>query len=692
MFRTVLCLLLGCGFVGSLAEAQPRPMSPVDMIEMPRLSNGALSPDGRHFAYLRSQTLWDANKIVTRLTVIETETGLPIDISLETEETDPDRPIWWKPDSSGFIFLKTPDGSEKQQAFFYDLERQDHTQLTQHAETVLDIIWHTDGRGFYFISVQQQPDDDTQLLADGWIIPPFESNANREIWSFDLESRSAVSVVAGPYSVRQVSVSRDGQSLIYSRLPDHRFDSIYRGDVLVQSRDAEKPVRWTSNVHGEGAPKLSPDGQTLAYIATVDEDGVPFHEAKVFLKRAGETPVRLLPGTVMEALGFAWDRSGKGLYIRGNTGLRANLYHYTLETGELRTITQGDQSLTGWTYDPVSDTHIAKIETAQSPGEYALMRDEETGFQPLTREYAHWPETFSMPRQEEVRWRSRWNVQIEGLLVYPIGYEPGKRYPLVTITHGGPQSSARFGNWFATSYLPVLAGQGYMVLLPNHRGGSGYGDRFLRDMAGRYFRNAHHDVMSGIDAMIDRGLADPDRLIKMGWSAGGHMVNKLITHTDRFKVASSGAGASDWLSLHGESDSRFARQFIFGGTPFSRDAPRSRYTQDSPLKNAWKVSTPTLFFVGENDTRVPPTQSILMYRAVRATGTPTVLYQAENEPHNFRKPANQLFKINTELGWFAGFALGERYEPVLPSEAFEIAPPPADLAQAATEPEGAPSP
>ena len=209
-------------------------------------------------------------------------------------------------------------------------------------------------------------------------------------------------------------------------------------------------------------------------------------------------------------------------------------------------------------------------------------------------------------------------------------------------------------------------------------------------MAGRYFRNAHHDVMDGVDAMIERGLADPDKLIKMGWSAGGHMVNKLITHTDRFKVASSGAGAADWLSMHGESDSRFARQFIFGGTPWQRDAPRGRYTQDSPLRNAWRVTTPTVFFVGENDTRVPPTQSILMYRAVQATGTPTVLFQAADEPHNFRKPANQLFKINTELEWYAGFALGERYEPVLPDAAYEL--PPAALTQAASDPVEVPSP
>lgn len=667
-------------------------MSPVDMIEMTRLSNGTLSPDGRYFAYLRSETVWSENKIVNRLKVIDRTLSAQLDLAIEPDDEDSHSRVWWHPDSSGFIYLKKPEGEKKRQAFFYHLERQDETQLTAHGGAVLDVFWLPDGTGFYFISVAQPSREDGRLLNQGWLIPPFESNAYREIWLFDLTERTAQAVVSGNFSVRQVAVSRDGATLSYSRLPDHRFDSAYRGDVFTRRRDTGETRRWTGNTHGESIPQLSPDGKTLAYVATVDEDGRHFYEPKVFIKTETGPAKRLLPRMAMEALGFNWDQSGEGLFILGNTGLRANLYHYTLATGTLRQLTRGDQSISNWTYDSRSDTHIVRIETADSPGEYQLMRSSDATLSPITAEYADWPETFLLPRQERVSWRSRWGSRIEGLLVYPIGYEPGKRYPLVTITHGGPQSSARFGTWFVTNYLPVLTGQGYMVLLPNHRGSTGYGDRFMRDMAGRYFRNAHLDVMAGIDAMIERGLADPDRLIKMGWSAGGHMTNKLITHTDRFKVASSGAGASDWLSMHGESDSRFARQFIFGGTPWQREAPRRQYTQDSPLRNAWRVTTPTLFFVGEKDTRVPPTQSILMHRAISATGTPTALYQAQDEPHNFRKPANQLFKINTELNWYAAFALGDRFEPVLPDEAFADEPLSVDLSQTGVELEEAPSP
>ncbi len=692
MMRAALFLLMLASFVIGTSTAEPRPMSPVDMVEIPRLSDGKLSPDGRYFAYLRSETLWSENKSLNRRIVIDRDSGTPFAINVRSDTETADSEVWWKPDSSGFVFLQKPAGKKKRQVFFYDIRQHEQTQLTAHGEAVLDVIWRPDATGFYFITAQQQSVGDQQLLTDGWVIPPFESNAHRELWFFDLTETKARPVISGEFSIRNVTLSRDGQYLTYSRVPDHRFNSMHRGDVFVLEENGGKTVRWTSNVHAERAPQISPDGRDLVYIAAANKDGEPFYEPKVFLKTAEAAPKRLLGDMAMEALDVTWDETGTGLYILGNTGLRANLYHYTLATEELRQITSGDQSVTAWTYDPLTNRHIARIETAQSPGEFRIMDNLATGFQPITSEFSHWPDTFLLPRQEQVSWRGRRNARLEGLLVYPIGYEPGKRYPLVTITHGGPQASARFGTWFTSSYLPVLAGQGYMVFLPNHRGGTGYGDRFMRDMAGRYFRNAHHDVMDGIDALIDRGLADPDRLIKMGWSAGGHMVNKLITHTDRFKVASSGAGASDWLSMHGESDSRYPRRFIFGGTPWQKDAPRSRYAQDSPLRNAWRVTTPTLFFVGENDQRVPPTQSILMHRAVRATGTPSVLYQAEDEPHNFRKPANQLFKINTELSWYAGFALGERFEPILPNEAYQSPPREVDLTQISAEPEGAPSP
>ncbi len=122
------------------------------------------------------------------------------------------------------------------------------------------------------------------------------------------------------------------------------------------------------------------------------------------------------------------------------------------------------------------------------------------------------------------------------------------------MTHGGPQASDKFSFGRCGNEMQVLAGKGYVVLQPNYRGSTGYGDPFLRDMVGHYFQNAHLDVMTGVDEVIRRGIADPDRMVKMGWSGGGHMTNKIITFTDRFKAAASGAGAANWISMYAQSD------------------------------------------------------------------------------------------------------------------------------------------
>ncbi len=199
------------------------------------------------------------------------------------------------------------------------------------------------------------------------------------------------------------------------------------------------------------------------------------------------------------------------------------------------------------------------------------------------------------------------------------------------------------------------------MLQPNYRGSTGYGDAFLRDMIGQYFRNAHLDVMAGVDHLVRIGLADPDRLVKMGWSAGGHMTNKIITFTDRFKAASSGAGAANWVSMYAQSDVRTYRTPWFGGTPWQKDAPIAAYWDNSPIKDVALVRTPTIFLVGERDVRVPLPQAVEMFRALKANGVPTRLYVAPREPHGFQELRHQLFKVNVELEWFEKHAMGRPY-------------------------------
>jgi dipeptidyl aminopeptidase/acylaminoacyl peptidase len=289
---------------------------------------------------------------------------------------------------------------------------------------------------------------------------------------------------------------------------------------------------------------------------------------------------------------------------------------------------------------------------------HTLPADGNTEPRRVTNVFDYVDRQFLLARQHRLTWKGQDGQQIEGLLYYPVDYVPGRRYPLIVITHGGPEESDKFG---FSSDVQVYAGKGYAVLKPNYRGSTGYGDAFLRGMVGGYFNQAHLDVMSGVDAVIAMGLADPDRLVKMGASAGGHMTNKLITFTDRFKAASSFAGAANWISMYAQSDTRLRRDLWFGGTPYDEGTPFEAYWNHSPLKDVARAKTPTLFIVGENDPRVPMAQSVEMYRALKRHHVPTRLYIGPREGHGFGELRHRLFKFQVEMEWFEKYANNRVY-------------------------------
>ena len=681
MSRAIWVLLSGLIFSSTAfsMESTPREMTAVDMVELPRLSEPALSPDGTKLLYLRSYVDWNENKTIRRYRLIDLATGeeLPL-FDPKDEEESFDRG-YWSPDGSGFITLlernngdseKDENENKTEQAYFFSVETGELKRLTDHGEDVRDIIWAPDGKSFYFRPSRMLDAEDKRLLEDDWLIRAYDAPAFREIWRHILETGASERVISGDYSISSYSVSEDGSTIIHMRAPGALIDDSQEGELWLFDVETNEETPLTENNYREAGPKLSPDNKRFAYIATVNEDGEAYYEDNIFVQEVGSAKPRLLlPDEAMEMVDFAWAASGDAIYILGNIGLRTELFLYAFSDDSLTRLTTGEHVLDEWSYLPDRNTHVAIIESAINPGEIYMKQGDGEDFVVVTSEYETWNAQFKLPKQETVTWQGRRGVAIEGLLVYPIDYEPGQRFPLVTITHGGPRSSSQFGSWNYSRYVPVLAAQGYGVLLPNHRGGTGYGDKFMRDMVGEYFTNAHHDVLDGVDALIERGFADPDRLIKMGWSAGGHMTNKIITVTDRFKAASSGAGASDWVSMYGESDVRFNRTPWFGGAPWEKNAPLKSFARQSMLKDAWKVKTPTLFLVGGDDVRVPPTQAIMMYRGVKASGAMTQLYQAPGQPHGWRRPSYRLFKINTELEWYARHALGETYEASFPPEA-----------------------
>ncbi|MDX1605144.1 MAG: prolyl oligopeptidase family serine peptidase, partial [Candidatus Competibacterales bacterium] len=280
----------------------------------------------------------------------------------------------------------------------------------------------------------------------------------------------------------------------------------------------------------------------------------------------------------------------------------------------------------------------------------------------LTRDNADYTAGREMPRQEAFRWSGPDGRQVEGLLFIPPESAGGGPRPCVVGLHGGPAESVRFGPGKDTDYATVLASRGFLVFRPNYRGSTGYGDEVYRDIVGRYFNHMPGDVLSGVEALVEQGLADPDRLAVMGYSAGGALTKKLVTMTDRFRAASAGAGASCWWTMYALGDLRVTRDHWFGGPPRFEDGDPGIWWDASPMRDVAKAKTPMLLFYGEEDRRNPWFEGALFHRALQDNGIECRLFLAPGQGHGDWKKSFHLAKANLEIEFFERLLNGREYD------------------------------
>jgi dipeptidyl aminopeptidase/acylaminoacyl peptidase len=262
---------------------------------------------------------------------------------------------------------------------------------------------------------------------------------------------------------------------------------------------------------------------------------------------------------------------------------------------------------------------------------------------------------FALGQEEEITWKSTDGKTVGGVLVKPANYRPGQRYPLIVAIHGGPASADVLG--FNGGYgAQVYAGEGYAVLRPNYRGSTNYGEKHKTGIVGNYFPLGYDDIMTGVDHLIAQGIVDSTKMGVLGWSAGGHWSNWILTHTDRFKAISSGAGTSNWISMYAQSDVQRNRQFYLGDKlPYDDfDA----YWNQSPIKYIKNAKTPTMIHVVEGDPRVPSPQSVELHMALKKLGVPTELYMYPGQSHGIPDPRNQLVKSTAEMAWMDYYVRG----------------------------------
>ena len=653
-----LAAVLGLTTLLSAPALAQRPMSITDLISVPVVSAPQLSPDGTQVVYVQADADWAANERVSHLWRVRLDgTGT---VQLTSGKQGASQPRW-SPDGQWVAFVGKRDGADAAQIQLLPMTGGESRALTAHATAASSPAWSPDGRFLYFLAEDaKSPEQLAREKARNDVYAFDETFQPRHLWRVDMATRAESRVTSGGFSILSYELSADGRRIAHHRAPSTVLGDAERGEVWVMDADGGNAVALTKNTVAESGASLSPDGSQLLFLSGSNERFETYYNANTFVMPSGGGSARDLTSTFgYEITDAAWSKDGRSIFVVANMGVHSQLYEIPAAGGTPKALTSGDHAIGGWSYVPAHGRHVF---TKDDPANAGDVFTTTTGtIAQVSHVFDRYAKDFRLPRQEKFKWEGADGVAVEGMLFYPLDYQPGQRYPLVVQTHGGPQASDKFGFGRWSNYTQVLAAKGYFVLQPNYRGSTGYGDAFLREMVGHYFVNAHLDVMTGVDALIARGLVDGARMAKMGWSGGGHMTNKIITFTDRFKAASSGAGAANWVSMYAQSDVRTYRTPWFGGTPWQKDAPIDVYWEHSPLKYVANVKTPTIFLVGDEDIRVPPPQSVEMFRALRSLGVPTHLYRAPREPHGWQELRHELFKVNVELEWFERYVTERPY-------------------------------
>lgn len=648
-FLTLACASL-LGVRSGYSAPAANGWTPEQMIQLPRLADVRLSPDGRQVAYSLTVPVISTtqSEYRTRIHLVNADgTG---DRELDTGGRNASTPRW-SPDGKHLAYLMA------RQVYIQPVSGGTPVWATDASEGVSGYSWSPDGQQLAYLMTDglsparqqaiREKDDAFWVDADPamsrlYVVPVPEGTA---------PPRPGRLLTPGSFSVTaQFDWSPDSKSIAFARTPTPGADDAGRTDLSVVNVSSGVVTTLAETPVAESDPRYSPDGKWIAFsLGGEVPRWTTINRLAILPASGGKT--RVLPDTFdSRPTLLGWSANGSELLFTEVRGTLTRVSAMGFETGVVRDLYTGPDYLSGISLSPSRRGFGCLTETPERVPSAAIGSADIFSPRSITGMGSAAPR-LSTGRTEVVRWKSDRKWEIEGLLTYPVDYRPGKRVPLLVLIHGGPAGA--FGQTFTgrTALFPVaaFAARGYAVLSPNVRGSTGYGKKFQdqnhRDWGGSDYR----DVMSGVDHVIKLGVADPERLGIMGWSYGGYLSGWAITQTHRFKAASFGAGVSNGISQTGTTDIPSARLNYFDAWPW--DDPQI-YLSRSPLMHARNVTTPTLIMHGEQDHRVPIQQSYEYYHALKRCGVPVKMLVLPRQAHGPSEP-KMLFRVmNTNLDWF----------------------------------------
>jgi dipeptidyl aminopeptidase/acylaminoacyl peptidase len=608
------------------------------------------SPDGKLAAWTQTQSVMDGEKSEMLTHVFVAHADGSGRFQLTRGEKSANAPAF-SPDSTWVFFAS--DRSGKRNVYRIAVEGGEAEALTNWTGTLGAYAVSPDGKWIAFTGREADSSEETarRQKLDFKVID--ENPKNQSLWLVPVEPdvhgrRPVKKAAAGPWNVGAFDWSPDSRRIAYEVRPTPDADDGRKSDILEVEIESGRIRPIAATAATEAQPRYSPDGRILAFVRS-QQTARRIDGSRIALVNLADLKSRDLPATADESpflTGWVKDR----LFFTEGRGTRAVLYAMPVDGPPAVVFAPTRGTFGNAVAINRTGTHAGLgMQAPDEPVEAYVM--EVASLKPVRVSAAN----TDLPKQaigetRVIKWKAKDGKEIEGLLTLPVGYDKAKRYPLILNIHGGPAGA--FGETFigASGLYPIasFAAHGWAVLRANPRGSTAYGINFRSANVNDWGGGDYQDLMSGVDAVIQMGVADPNRLAVMGWSYGGYMTNWVITQTTRFKAAAAGAGLSNLISMWGTNDIPSTLDDYFEGAWFEQP---ERYIRMSPLAHIDKVTTPTLILHGESDIRVPTTQGYEMYSGIKRKGVPAEMVVYPRQPHGPQEPKMVLDIMRRHIAW-----------------------------------------
>ncbi|MFE6167980.1 S9 family peptidase [Viridibacillus arvi] len=637
-----------------------------EIISLPTLSDTNISDDGKNVAFVKKTANWKDNKYRNHVWIYEKDKGQCY--PLTTRDTDSTYPLW-SPDSRDIAYLSpVGDGdNKKNQIFVKTINGYSRVQITDEKEGVSKYKWEPTGKGFYYVAQSKESEAikrRKELYGDFLHIgKEYQNNClyyieiEKMIQNDKYEHENSVVYQltdVKDFHIHEFDISNDGKKVVFMATPSSNMQNNINGDLYILDIQTKELQKLNIDKLLVGSVCFSPEGSKICYSACImEKDYYKNHIQDSTLEIYDlNNRERIQPLTDFDSTVNPLRWTAKGILIRWQ-----NKTNYLIgllsEDGTVEMLSEDvdsfimDASIT-------RDGNYISYNKAITNEIFEIYLDDKK----ITNENSFFKGKHKSNR-EVISWQSSDGLEIEGVLSTPVEFDANKKYPLLVVIHGGPAwaSFPIFSDCFNGKYpIEQFIEKGFIVLEPNYRGSSGYGNEFLKANYRKLGIADYDDVISGVDKLVDKGIADKERVGVMGWSNGGYISAFCATFSSRFKSISVGGGITNWSTHYVNTDIPYFIKMYLGNDPWNDP---EIYTKTSPMTYIKSACTPTLIQHGEKDARIPTPNAYELYQGLRDMKVDTELIIFKGMAYSSDQPGINVAIMKQNLMWFSHYILGE---------------------------------